>query len=193
MGRRQEFDADDVLGEAMRVIWRQGYRGTSMADIERATGLNPGSLYNAFGSKKGLFLEVVDHYIRDVVDHRIETVLNAGSPLDGIEAFFRTAFEEVPEDWPIGCLLTNTATENGAGDADIQAHVAVGIDRIEAALQSRLEQARLQGSVSAELDPVAGAAHLISCYQGILVIGRLTGDRPRLATITDGILASLQA
>ena len=193
MGRRQEFETDAILERAMWVMWRQGYRATSMADIEQATGLNPGSLYNAFGSKKGLFLKVVDHYVRDVVDHRIETVLNTGSPLDGIGAFFRSAFEEVPDDWPIGCLLTNTATENGADDADIQARVTSGMDRIEIALRSRLEQARSQGSVSAALQPVVSAAHLISCYQGLLVIGRLTGDRSRLATITDGILASLRA
>ena len=193
MGRRQEFETGAILERAMWVMWRQGYRATSMADIERATGLNPGSLYNAFGSKKGLFLDVVDHYIRDVVDHRIESVLNAGSPLGGIEAFFRTAFEDIPDDWPIGCLLTNTATENGADDPDIQARVASGIDRIEAAFRSRLEQAVSQGEVSDELDPAAGAAHLISCYQGLLVIGRLTGDRSRLATITGGVLASLRA
>ena len=42
-----EFDVDDVL-DAIEVFRERGYEASSMADIERATGLNTSSIYNTF-------------------------------------------------------------------------------------------------------------------------------------------------
>ena len=49
-GRPREFDVDDVLDRAIEVFRERGYEASSMADIERATGLNTSSIYNTFGS-----------------------------------------------------------------------------------------------------------------------------------------------
>ena len=46
----------------MHLFWEQGYGKTSIGDLVDATGLQPGSLYAAFGNKKGLFLAVIEHY-----------------------------------------------------------------------------------------------------------------------------------
>ena len=41
----------------MRAFWEHGYRDTSVDDLVGATGVRPGSLYNAFrGGKRELFL-----------------------------------------------------------------------------------------------------------------------------------------
>ena len=45
----------------MREFWGRGYRDTSVDDLVEATGVQPGSLYNAFpGGKRGLFLKALD-------------------------------------------------------------------------------------------------------------------------------------
>ena len=46
----------------MTVFWRQGYEGASMADLTKAMGINPPSLYACFGSKEGLFKAVLERY-----------------------------------------------------------------------------------------------------------------------------------
>jgi len=61
-GRPREFDIDEALERAMDLFWRQGYEGTSLADITRELGLTRPSLYAAFGSKQGLFLKALDLY-----------------------------------------------------------------------------------------------------------------------------------
>jgi TetR/AcrR family transcriptional repressor of nem operon len=61
MARPAEFDRNDVLNKAMDVFWRTGYTATSVSDLVHATNLKPGSLYAAFNSKRGLFLEVIDN------------------------------------------------------------------------------------------------------------------------------------
>ena len=62
IGRPREFDVDRALDRAMELFWRQGYDGTSLADLTRELGLTRPSLYAAFGSKEALFLKALDLY-----------------------------------------------------------------------------------------------------------------------------------
>ena len=62
MGRHREFDVETVLDAALCVFWRKGYEGASLSDLTRAMGINPPSLYAAFGNKEGLFRKVLDRY-----------------------------------------------------------------------------------------------------------------------------------
>ena len=47
----------------MEVVWRHGYEGTSIADLTRAIGITPSSLYAAFDGKRQLFDRVVERYL----------------------------------------------------------------------------------------------------------------------------------
>lgn len=55
MARPRTFDEVDVLSKARKLFAAQGYNGTSIDDLVRATGLLRGSLYKAFGSKRNMF------------------------------------------------------------------------------------------------------------------------------------------
>jgi TetR/AcrR family transcriptional repressor of nem operon len=181
----------EVLNAALGIFWEKGYTATSMTDLCTATGLNPGSIYHGFGNKQGLFLQVLDHYINEVVDERIENILNQGEPLHGIEAFFLTTFEGLAKSDLIGCLLTNTSMDAGSMEEAINTAVRNGIVRIERAFKSRLTQARDAKAIPSDADVSALAVHLTSCFQGLGVIGRVTRDKKRLRTITKGALLAL--
>lgn len=56
MGRNRTFVEDDVIALCADVFRQTGYEGTSIDDLVQATGLHRGSLYKAFGSKRGLFI-----------------------------------------------------------------------------------------------------------------------------------------
>ena len=63
IGRPREFDVDQALDHALEVFWRNGYEGASVAELTHAMGINPPSLYAAFGNKEGLFRKVLDRYV----------------------------------------------------------------------------------------------------------------------------------
>ncbi len=65
-GRPRSFATEDVLEKAMIVFWRHGYEGASLGRLQAATGLTPPSIYNAFGSKEGLYEACLDHYAGSV-------------------------------------------------------------------------------------------------------------------------------
>jgi len=62
-GRPIGFDKDAALEAAMLLFWKRGYEGTSMADLTEAMGLNPSSIYAAFGDKHALFSLAVKRYM----------------------------------------------------------------------------------------------------------------------------------
>src|SRR5579863_2709304 len=62
LGRPREFDTGKALDEAMEVFWRHGYEGATIAELTSAMGINPPSLYSAFGSKEGLLKAALDRY-----------------------------------------------------------------------------------------------------------------------------------
>ena len=56
MGRPRGFDEPEVVASAAATFVEHGYEGTSIDVLVAATGLHRGSLYKAFGSKRGIFL-----------------------------------------------------------------------------------------------------------------------------------------
>lgn len=56
MGRNRTFVESDVVAKCAEMFRTTGYEGTSIDDLVQATGLHRGSLYKAFGSKRGLFV-----------------------------------------------------------------------------------------------------------------------------------------
>ena len=77
MPRQKEYNRDQVLDAAMKVFWVKGFEGTSIQDLVQATGLNRFGMYQAFGSKQGLFLEALDRYQRQITTGFISRMNNA--------------------------------------------------------------------------------------------------------------------
>jgi len=59
MARPRNFEEETVLAQAAQLFARLGYNGASIDDLLTATGLQRGSLYKAFGSKRNLFEKVL--------------------------------------------------------------------------------------------------------------------------------------
>src|SRR5512147_2011104 len=86
MARPRSFDPAKAETSMLDVFWRNGYLATSIPDLSTATGLLPGSLYAAFGSKDAMFETSLRRYRAWLSDElrtpakgmeAIESVLNA--------------------------------------------------------------------------------------------------------------------
>ncbi len=193
MGRTRAYDEEQALSAAMQLFWRQGYRATSIKDLEQATGLKPGSLYHAFGNKRALFLRVLDHYLALVIETRVVRYLEPdGPPLASLRDFITSAYAHVGPGSPsMACLLINTAVELGTEDAEIHARVARGMKRVERGMARQLKRAQCAGEIASETDVPAAARHLAITFQGILVASRMTDRRAPLNALTDHAFAQL--
>jgi AcrR family transcriptional regulator len=84
-----KFDRDKVIELACALFWEKGFNGTSTRDIQQTVNMRPGSIYAAFGSKQGLYIEAVEYYANMMKSILNEYVNNADSSLSGLEMFVR--------------------------------------------------------------------------------------------------------
>ena len=105
IGRPREFDLDKALDQALEVFWRNGYEGASIADLTEAMGINPPSLYAAFGNKEGLFRKALDRYVEQRTDFWNEA-LEAPTARGMVEHLLRDSADFLTEECnPPGCLI----------------------------------------------------------------------------------------
>lgn len=63
-GRPRSFDRDQAVETAMKLFHARGYDAVGVAELGAALGVKPPSFYAAFGSKAGLFRDVLERYQR---------------------------------------------------------------------------------------------------------------------------------
>ena len=133
MGRTRSFVESEVVAAARRAFLATGYEGTSVDDLVTATGLHRGSLYGAFGSKRGLFVAALRQALGDATQHctgpHCTGPAAGGRALDDetLDLVLVALLELAPRDAEVrslvaGCLAPLTADHEGdsggsAGDS----------------------------------------------------------------------------
>ncbi|NJD90528.1 MAG: TetR/AcrR family transcriptional regulator [Geobacter sp.] len=89
-----------LLGEALRLFTEKGYASTSVRELVESAGVTKPVLYYYFGSKEGLYLEIMNG-ISGLLDQRINELQQAGGTvrqrlLDFFSRLFVGARENIP-------------------------------------------------------------------------------------------------
>jgi TetR/AcrR family transcriptional repressor of nem operon len=195
MARPRKFDPDQVLDRSMREFWGRGYRETSVDDLVEATGVQPGSLYNAFpGGKRGLFLKALDRYSKLVVPEKMGALEAPGAGLTELRAYFDGLVDDLstPEG-RVGCLMVNSTMELATADSEIGEIVRDHMRRLERNAEQALRNAQRRGELAGHLDPAAKATQLMATGMGLMVVGKTNPGRSVLETIVRSAFADLTA
>ncbi len=194
MGRPLAFDRNVVLEQVTNLFWRQGYQASSISNLVEASGLQPGSIYNAFDSKQGLFLEVLEQYGRNSLERAERMVGQAVPVIPGIEAFFEHLVGLSSDDPDArGCLLINTLLELSGQDSVIEARVLDMLARIEGAIHHGLLQARKRGELKPACNTEQLARYLMMSLWGMRVMSRTRRSREELQSSIDLMMRVVRA
>jgi TetR/AcrR family transcriptional repressor of nem operon len=173
MARTRTFDEQAVIADAMTVFWRKGYEATSIDDLVQATGINRASMYGTFGSKEGLLLAALDHYVLAVNRERLKLLNGKGTVRGCLTAYFESLIAFSTGDGRgLGCLLTNTAIELSPRNARVRRKLKVIFEQVETAFRRLLERGQAAGEIGPEKDPGALAHFFLTTVQGLRVIAR---------------------
>ncbi|MEM7214383.1 MAG: TetR/AcrR family transcriptional regulator [Pseudomonadota bacterium] len=135
MARPYSYNPETALEAAMHVFWRDGYDLASLSDLQNSMGIQRGSLYKEFGSKKNLFLMAFDRYVKEFVDPGIDLLTQSdGTGKERIGRFF----DMIPEEERRGCLLCNSAAGAAGTDDDIRRVVSLQMERLRKAFEQAL-------------------------------------------------------
>lgn len=192
LGRPLTFDPDTALDRSLGVFWRQGYEGTSVADLLEATSLSKSSLYQAFGNKQALFERCLERYSATVLG-KMEAELDRAT---SGRAFIEQVFAGVAQTAGTvagarGCLIGNSANEFGQREPTLAAPVTAGLDRLAAVFVKALSRAQLEGDIPAEQDVRAAATYLVGAMNGLRTMIKAGLNRRGAADMVSLILKAL--
>lgn len=163
---RRAFDRDKALAVALEEFWTYGYETTSIASLTKAMGINPPSLYAAFGDKRQLFGEAVELYQRTY-----GTVPSTGGGLDA-RTLIRGVLMHVAADYtdprhPPGCLIITAATNCGPGSQEVQADLRAMREATKAAVAALVREDVEAGRLPEDTDAEGLATFYASVIQGM--------------------------
>ncbi len=189
-GRPRSFDRDAALQAAMRVFWRAGYQGASIADLTQAMGIAPPSLYAAFGDKRALYLEALGLY-GETMGTKLWAALD-GEPTarEGVQALLNAAAASLTRsDQPNYCMAVLAD-----GDyADLRDEIRTGRAGAQAMLQRRFEQAVEQGELPRDADIAALARFYATIHQGLSIQARDGATEAELKAVARQAMAAWPA
>ncbi len=188
-GRPRSFDRQAALRQAMNVFWAKGYDGTSLADLTGAMGINPPSLYAAFGSKEGLFREAVELYSSSEGDDIWSGIEQAPTAHEAIATMLRASAESFSRPGkPRGCMIVLSALnadESNAAICEALREQRTGNIR---QLHERLERAISEGELPDTIDPRAIATFYASVQHGMSILARDGASRKTLLAVADNAM-----
>lgn len=193
MARTRAFDEAEVLDRAMALFWRQGFEATSIDALVAASGINRGSMYAAFGDKRGLFMAVLDHYLTHVNGEKLAILSQGTSAAVAIAEFFDAIITAAtgPER-NLGCLITNTLTEIAPTDPEIAAKLHASLARIEQAFAQTIRQGQDAGEIPAGKSARVLARFLVCVAQGLRVLARGGATETTLRDVVAVTLTTLR-
>lgn len=179
-GRPPAFDRYEVIAAAIGAFFRNGLEATTLADLERATGVDRSTLYNSFGGKSGLYESATSTYLALAEAGLFAPLLNGTD--DGYSDILEflgnlrtglTAADAIP-----GCLIVND--------------MAAGADPGAAARYRSLLEDGLLAALARTGDPdherrAHRAALVAASVIGINLVSKATADPREIERLVDAL------
>lgn len=192
MPRPAGFDRNEALRQAQETFWRQGYNATSMKDLTRATGLQPGSLYGAFKSKRSLFLEALESYFNSNISGLNDRLYCDAPPMERIRGVFERIIEQAAQDaHGKGCMMVNTLLEMPVADEEINGRLQQMFKTVESKLEEVIREAQDLNQISRDKDPKSLAHVLLMGMHGLRVFSKTRPKPKTLHASVDSLLSVL--
>jgi AcrR family transcriptional regulator len=153
-GRPRSFDRDAALDAALEVFWEKGYESASISDLTAAMGINPPSLYAAFGDKDRLFLAAIERYqARAGESCPYCDEPTARGAIERLLIYMVTQLTQ--SDHPRGCLMMMAASTSGSASEALQKALAEKRANARERMRLRIKEGIRDGDVPSDADPAA--------------------------------------
>lgn len=156
-----------MLRAARRLIARQGYTKTTLAQVGREAGYSGGLVSHHFGSKEGLLRELVRRITQRFYTDQMQPALAGLSGIDAIAAAADIYLEELvarEERMRTLYVLMGEALGPVASIGEVFAELNRGFRET---IRTLIDQGVESGEIRAGLDPEAEAALVVGMLRGV--------------------------
>lgn len=170
-----------IIDAAQTLIYGSSYTEVGVAAICDHAGVQKGSFYHFFPSKRDLTLAVLDAYFLNAKEQLLDRAFTAELPplarLDTLVTLTLEMQQQLQQQTGhvLGCPFGNLATELSTQDEPIRAAVVRIMRRLQVLLTQTLEEAVAQGELS-DIDTAATAQAMLAYLEGVLMLAKTEND-----------------
>ncbi|RYE95740.1 MAG: TetR/AcrR family transcriptional regulator [Oxalobacteraceae bacterium] len=152
-GRPRVLDRDTGLDIAARLFWERGYEGTSTADLTKAMGINPPTLYSNFGSKEELYRQALDFSIARESGCRGEILASALPAYEALSRYlYNIADGDTQPGKPAGCMVSTAVLQHAEENASVARMTAALREASMQVLKARFDRAVIEDELPVGTD-----------------------------------------
>ncbi len=189
---KKNFDVDVALHKAGETFWSRGYEATSMRDLLEAMGIQKGSFYDTYGSKREAYQRALEQYASTRFA-QFESLVEEQGPKESLRTLINAIFEEcVGPNGHRGCMLLNCALELAPSDTAAQRAVNRAFEHHEQSYADLIRAAQAQRKISTSVDAGATAKAMLAIVMGMRVFSRTNSSKAALRTLADQALGLLE-
>ena len=185
---------EQILDAASRLMHVSGYRGTSLDDVLRESGVGKGNFYYYFKSKEELGYAILDRIVRGFLERTLEPSFADPSlpPLEKIHRFFDSVLESQRQRNCVGgCFMGNLASELSDVHEGFRRRLIDVFTRWRERLTEALREAQSDGSLAEACDPARLAHFLVASLEGAILMTKVTKDIQVMETCVGELKAHL--
>jgi AcrR family transcriptional regulator len=187
-GRPRGFNEVEALERAMHVFWHKGFEGASLNDLTDAMGIQPASLYKAFGNKRNLFEKALALYMAGPVAF-VHDALNESTAFAVADRILRRTAEFLTEGRSRhGCMTIQAALVGGVEGEPVRKKLIALRVKEQDALRRRFERAKSDGDLPSNADAADLARFVTAICQGMTVQAINGASRVDLLRLSDTAL-----
>jgi len=175
--RTKQFIIERTAG----VFNEKGYAGTSMADLEQATGLTKGSIYGNFENKDDVALAAFDYNFSRITAYLRERILATENSVERLlvypkvyKDFFKIPFLKA------GCPILNTSTEADDTHPLLREKAADALRFWKKSVENQVKRGIERGEIKKTTNPTEFAVILMSLIEGAIMQAKVTGKTTEL-------------
>lgn len=184
-GRPKIFDQQTALEKASELFWEKGYEATSLDDLIGAMGIQKGSFYNAFGSKKKLFIESIKLHDTKSFNEFRKLLNETENSISLIKSLF-LQFADGPEaQHNKGCFAGNILAELVGLDEELTIDAKKYLITLEKIFFEQIKIAQRNGNLQNQTDAKILARYLLNLWNGINITRRIYPSNKELKPLIE--------
>jgi TetR/AcrR family transcriptional repressor of nem operon len=168
---KRSHNKDEIVQAGLDMIITRGFNGTGIEAILKQANVPKGSFYNFFSSKEEFGLAVIDLFLSEMAALRRPFMEDVSlPPLMRMRKSFEvliTRFEG--NNCSKGCLIANLALEMSDQSEVFRKRLDGALQGWIDSLAAVLEEAREDGAVHIDIEPVVLAENIVASFEGALL------------------------
>lgn len=184
-----------IIEKTAPVFNMKGFTGTSLSDMEKATGLTKGSIYNSFANKDEVALAVFDYNLEQVNSLIRQATQRHQSIKTRLLAYIDVyTNHDQQRSFPVGgCPILNTAVEADDTHPALKKKASLAIENWKKSITQLITQGIADKEFKTSLNAEEVAVNMVASIEGAIMMARVTGKREYLKMVMRSIEKTIKS